>query len=123
MGSKIAFWAGGFFLVEEAVDRLRGTKDFISTVVAGLSISGGFSAWSTIFTGSFLQFSDTQADVDVDKFPLSTAGRTIKVGLYSGLAFGLVQDALGLARGRRLGYIEFMLGDSNDVSSPEGIEA
>jgi len=46
MGSKIAFWAGGFFLVEEAVDRLRGTKDFVSTVVAGLSISGGFSAWS-----------------------------------------------------------------------------
>ncbi len=51
MGSKIAFWAGGFFLVEEAVDRLRGTKDFVSTVVAGLSISGGFSARSTIFTG------------------------------------------------------------------------
>ena len=47
MGSKIAFWAGSFFLLEEAVDRMRGTKDFISTVFAGLSISGGFSAWST----------------------------------------------------------------------------
>jgi hypothetical protein len=47
MGSKIAFWAGSFFLVEEAVDQMRGTKDFLSTVVAGLSISGGFSAWST----------------------------------------------------------------------------
>ena len=47
MGSKIAFWAGSFFLVEESVDRMRGTKDFLSTVVAGLSISGGFSAWST----------------------------------------------------------------------------
>ena len=46
MGSKIAFWGGGFFLVEEAVDRLRGTKDFMSTLVAGLSVSGGFSAWS-----------------------------------------------------------------------------
>lgn len=46
MGSKIGLWGGGFFLVEEAVDRLRGTKDFASTVVAGLSISGGFSAWS-----------------------------------------------------------------------------
>ena len=49
MGSKIAFWAGSFFLVEESVDRMRGTKDFLSTVVAGLSISGGFSAWSTSF--------------------------------------------------------------------------
>ena len=47
MGFQVSFWAGSFFLVEEAVDRLRGTKDFLSTVVAGLSISGGFSAWST----------------------------------------------------------------------------
>ncbi len=46
MGSKIAFWGGGFFVVEEAIDRLRGTKDFVSTVIAGLSVSGGFSAWS-----------------------------------------------------------------------------
>ena len=46
MGSKVAFWGGGFFVVEEAIDRLRGTKDFLSTVVASLSISGGFSAWS-----------------------------------------------------------------------------
>ena len=46
MGSRIAFWGGGFFLVEEAVDRLRGRKDFLSTLVAGLSVSGGFSAWS-----------------------------------------------------------------------------
>ena len=47
MGFKISFWAGSFFVIEEAVDRLRGTKDFMSTVIAGLSISGGFSAWST----------------------------------------------------------------------------
>ena len=46
MGSKVAFWGGGFFVVEEAIDRLRGTKDFLSTLIAGLSISGGFSAWS-----------------------------------------------------------------------------
>lgn len=48
MGSKLAFWGGGFFVVEEAVDRLRGSKDFLSTVVAALSIAGGFSAWSMI---------------------------------------------------------------------------
>lgn len=34
-------------MVEEAVDRVRGGKrDFASTVVAGLSVAGGFSAWS-----------------------------------------------------------------------------
>lgn len=48
MGSKIGFWAGGFFIVEEAVDEWRGTKDFLSTVVAGMTIAAGFSAqpWS-----------------------------------------------------------------------------
>lgn len=46
MGPKLAFWAGGLFAMEEAVDRLRGRKDFVSTVVAALSIAGGFGAWS-----------------------------------------------------------------------------
>ena len=51
MGLKVTFWAGSFFFVEEAIDQFRGTKDFVSTVVAGLSVSGGFSAWSTCLTG------------------------------------------------------------------------
>ena len=48
MGSKIGFWAGAFFVVEEAVDDWRGSKDFLSTVVAGMTIAAGFSAqpWS-----------------------------------------------------------------------------
>ena len=48
MGSKIGFWAGAFFVVEEAVDDWRGSKDFLSTVVAGVTIAAGFSAqpWS-----------------------------------------------------------------------------
>lgn len=48
MGSKISFWAGSFFIVEEAVDEWRGTKDFLSTVVAGMTIAAGFSGqpWS-----------------------------------------------------------------------------
>ena len=50
------------------------------------------------------------ADCVKDSFPLLTAGRTIKKGLYMGLAFGLVQDALGLARGRRLRYVDYILG-------------
>ena len=46
LGSKVVFWAGGFFVIEEAVDRVRGRKDFVSTVVAGLSVAGCFGAWS-----------------------------------------------------------------------------
>ena len=46
MGPKVAFWGGGFFVVEEAVDRLRGRNDFLSTLVAGLGVAGGFSLWS-----------------------------------------------------------------------------
>ena len=53
MGAKVASWGGGFFLVEEAVDRMRGKKDFLSTVLAGLSIAGGFSAWRRHFTKDF----------------------------------------------------------------------
>lgn len=45
-----------------------------------------------------------------DRFPLVTAARTAKVGLYTGLALGLIQDALGLARGRRVGYVELLTG-------------
>lgn len=98
MGSKIGFWTGSFFIVEEAVDEWRGTKDFMSTVVAGMTIAAGFSAqpWNVL--------------------PLNTAARTIRTGLYGGLAFGLAQDALGLARGRRLGYVDFLLGRRRDAS-------
>ncbi|MCJ1365701.1 hypothetical protein MMC16_004826 [Acarospora aff. strigata] len=91
MGGKVSVWVGGFFTVEEAVDRLRGgRRDFFSTVVAGLGIAGGFSLWN--------------------RFPIITAARTAKTGLLVGLAFGLVQDGLALARGRRLAYIDFLLG-------------
>ena len=56
-----------------------------------------------------------------DRFPLATAGRTIKVGLLSALAFGFAQDALGLARGRRLEYVDFLLKKRDD--NPEQGEA
>ena len=51
MGSKVGFWVGTFFIVEEAVDEWRGTKDFLSTVVAGLTTAAGFSGrlWSACF--------------------------------------------------------------------------
>ena len=50
-----------------------------------------------------------------DILPLNAAASTIRRGLYGGLAFGLVQDALGLARGRRLDYVDFLLGRNQDA--------
>ena len=58
---------------------------------------------------------DTDGSI-LDILPLNTAARTIRTGLYGGLAFGLAQDALGLARGRRLAYVDFLLGRSRDIS-------
>jgi len=132
MGARIGLWTGTFFWIEEAVDRLRGAmlrrwvgfkdkrreqrrlvldweaekekelglerlenmrgiwvqRDFLSTTVAALGTAGAFSAWN--------------------RFPLATAARTTTLALRAGLAFGLVQDALSLMRGRRLGYVEFV---------------
>lgn len=59
----------------------------------------------------------------LDRFPLLTAGRTIKAGLYGSLAFGLAQDALGLARGRRLHYVDFLLGSRRERSEAEEVIA
>ena len=47
MGSKIAFWVGGFFILEGVIDNGRqGRKDFLSTTGAGLTTAGVFSLWS-----------------------------------------------------------------------------
>lgn len=129
MGFKLGFWSGAFFLMEESVDRMRGQilrqwvgfkgrrkhvedwsngdiglerldglermdsksgvwvqRDFLSTTVAALGTAGLFSAWN--------------------RFPMTTMAKTAGLSLKAGIAFGLVQDALSLLRGRRLGYVE-----------------
>ncbi|KAH6711285.1 hypothetical protein DL95DRAFT_388844 [Leptodontidium sp. 2 PMI_412] len=88
MGAKVSFWTAGFFSIEEMFDRYRGTKDFLNTVIASLSIAGGFSLWN--------------------RFPITTAARTAKTSLAIGLAYGLAQDAVGAARGRPLGWVDFI---------------
>ena len=118
MGSKIGFWAGSFFITEEAVDEWRGQKDFLSTVVAGMSVAAGFSGqpWSVCPTIPSTWAVWHNADETIpDILPPNTAIRTLRTGLYGGLAFGLAQDALGLARGRRLGYVDFLFGRSRDT--------
>lgn len=108
MAGRQAFWVAVFVSSEEGVDRARGavsriwsgmkenedgevegtSKDFVSTVFAGLGTAGIFSA--------------------VNRFPIPTAARLAKMGAKAGLAFGLLQDAVSMMRGRRLGYVEFV---------------
>ncbi|TGO87455.1 hypothetical protein BPOR_0225g00140 [Botrytis porri] len=90
MGGRIAFWTAGLLAIEDMCDRWRGKKDVVNTVVASLSVAGGFSLWN--------------------RFPIITAARTAKTGLAFGIGYGLLQDAVGYARGRRLEYIDFMTG-------------
>lgn len=108
MAGKQAFWVGVFVGSEEGIDRARGavsrifgglredehgevkgtSKDFVSTLFAGLGTAGLFSAWN--------------------RFPIPTAARLAKMGAKYGLAFGLLQDAVSIMRGRRIGYVEFV---------------
>lgn len=46
MGGRIAFWTAGLLAIEDMCDRWRGKKDVVNTVVASLSVAGGFSLWS-----------------------------------------------------------------------------
>ncbi|KAL8730972.1 MAG: hypothetical protein Q9181_004485 [Wetmoreana brouardii] len=94
LGLRLPGWAFGFIFIEDAIDTRRGTKDFMSTVVAGLTLSGLFSLWN--------------------RFNIPTAARTARAGLYTGLAYGLLQDAMALARGRRLNYIDFLMGKNKN---------
>lgn len=45
VGSTMSFLVGGFFVIEEAVDRFREQQDFVSTTIAGTSIGAFYSLW------------------------------------------------------------------------------
>ncbi|KAH7561630.1 hypothetical protein J3E72DRAFT_29584 [Bipolaris maydis] len=107
-GTYIAAWSMVFFVVEESLDVFRGTwragrtmqemegvdeldlkkiergvsgsRDFVSSALAGMVTGGVWSAWH--------------------QFPVSTAARTIRLGLLVGLGFGLGQDGLVWAKAR-----------------------
>jgi uncharacterized PurR-regulated membrane protein YhhQ (DUF165 family) len=46
MGMKLGVWTTVFFAVEDIWDEIRGKRDAFNTVVASLSVAGGFSLWS-----------------------------------------------------------------------------
>lgn len=107
-GGMVAAWSSVFFIVEESLDVFRGTwragrtveemegvdelslkrldkgvggsRDFISSACAGM-VTGGL--WSACH-----------------QFPLSTAARTIRMGLVVGLGYGLMQDGVGWAKAK-----------------------
>ena len=63
MGAKVSVWTFGFFYIEDMFDRYRGTKDFINTVIASLSVAGVFSMWSMSLSHSLKgPFRFTKAD-------------------------------------------------------------
>ncbi|KFX92863.1 hypothetical protein V490_05133 [Pseudogymnoascus sp. VKM F-3557] len=90
MGGRVAVWTLVFLGTEEVWDNVRGRRDVGNTVIASATVAGGFSLWN--------------------RFPMATAARTAKTGLAIGLAYGLAQDAVGAMRGRRPGYVDFILG-------------
>ncbi|KAG6013189.1 hypothetical protein E4U43_007451 [Claviceps pusilla] len=95
MAAKTGFWSFMALGLESTVDRYRGCSDMFSTTVATLTVAGAFSLWLADFRPH-----------EPDGFSMSTAGRTAKLGLLFGLAYGGVQDVVGLARGRPIGYVE-----------------
>ncbi|RAH52759.1 hypothetical protein BO85DRAFT_442819 [Aspergillus piperis CBS 112811] len=91
MGFKLGTGALCFCLLEEVVDYARhDQRDFLSTVTAGLSMSGIYSVLA--------------------RQDIYTAARSAKTGLKLSLAYGIVQDVLETWQGTRPAYVDIILG-------------
>ncbi|KAI1374235.1 hypothetical protein F4677DRAFT_173593 [Hypoxylon crocopeplum] len=88
VGARLSLLSTAMFCAENLFDVYRGTKDVFSTVMASLAVAGGFSFWN--------------------RFSAAETARTAKKGLLFGLAYGAVQDVMSLAKGRPVGYVEFI---------------
>ncbi|OJJ86918.1 uncharacterized protein ASPGLDRAFT_22994 [Aspergillus glaucus CBS 516.65] len=92
LGFRLGAGAFAFCLFEETVDYARDdTRDFLSTVTAGLSFSGIYSLLA--------------------RHDVFTAARTTRLGLKLSLVYGLAQDALESLKGNRPAYVDFLLGN------------
>ncbi|KAF3764135.1 hypothetical protein M406DRAFT_346436 [Cryphonectria parasitica EP155] len=87
MGAKVSFWTTAMFSIENLYDNYRQSNDFVNTVLASLTVAGGFSVWN--------------------RFSLAMTARTTKTALVVGLVYGGMQDVMGAARGRHIGYIDW----------------
>ncbi|KAJ5287713.1 hypothetical protein N7478_003399 [Penicillium angulare] len=100
MGLRLGTGALAFSLFEETVDYARhDERDFISTVIAGLSFSGIYSLLAC--------------------HDVYTAARTAKLGLKLSLGYGLLQDALETMKGNRPKYLDFFAGKRQDKFKEE----
>ncbi|KAI0839251.1 hypothetical protein F5Y06DRAFT_295871 [Hypoxylon sp. FL0890] len=88
VGARLSLLSTAMFCAENLFDVYRGTQDLFSTVMASLAIAGGFSFWN--------------------RFSAAETARTAKKGLKFGLAYGAIQDVVSLAKGRPVGYVEFI---------------
>ncbi|KAI0137682.1 hypothetical protein F4776DRAFT_663692 [Hypoxylon sp. NC0597] len=88
VGARLSVLSTAMFCAENLFDVYRGTKDLFSTVMASLAVAGGFSFWN--------------------RFSAAETARTARKGLKFGLAYGAIQDVISLAKGRPVGYVEFI---------------
>ncbi|KAH8681825.1 hypothetical protein BX600DRAFT_31758 [Xylariales sp. PMI_506] len=87
-GTKLSLMTVAMFSTENLFDVYRGTKDMFNTIAASLAVAGGFSI--------------------LNRFSALEGARTARKGLVFGFVYGGIQDMLSLARGRPVGYIEFI---------------
>lgn len=123
MGAKVCFWTTTMFGIEHMFDMSRGQKDLFNTVLACVTVAGGFSVWSASFPPqvsklgwlpyrrvghhrcpSRLMFLSCVPD----RFSLPMAARTTKTALVVGFVYGGLQDLSSAVRGRPIGYAEFI---------------
>ncbi|KAK3328743.1 hypothetical protein B0H66DRAFT_526145 [Apodospora peruviana] len=86
MGRKVSIWTTAMFGIEHMFDCYRGSADLFNTVTASVTVAGCFSLWN--------------------RFSLPMAARTTKTALIVGTIYGGLQDLLGYAKGRPIGYVE-----------------
>ncbi|KAL6354160.1 hypothetical protein LRP88_12494 [Fusarium phalaenopsidis] len=92
MGLKTGLWSMMALSLESTVDRYRGASDMFSTTIATLTVAGAFSLWRKPLAPP----------------PVPWSMESDGYGLMFGLVYGGIQDLVGLARGRPIGYVEFL---------------
>jgi len=107
MGAKVSLWTTAMLAVENMFDHYRGTVDAANTVLACVATAGGLSLWSRSRSYPIISKETWLIARSTDQFPLIMAARTTKTALVVGLVYGGVQDVVGLARGRRVRYVEY----------------
>lgn len=104
-GLVFSLTTGIYFIIEDQFDSMRGgEKDAVNSVMAGTVTGGLYSLASEFFSRN--QQCDEFIDLAIEKERWAASGRVLTAGFKGGLAMGVLQDAVSLLRGRRIGYVE-----------------